>query len=104
MVAARCFKAFKHYGGFVPVFATVVPIINGLLSIGITHFFTIAPGNRLLVAILTSSASYIAVPAAMKQAAPEAAPGLYIPMALGLTFPFNITFGMPLCWMLIQCF
>ena len=104
MIAARRFKAFKHYGGFVSVFAIAVPIINGLLAIGITHFFAIAPGNRLLLAILASSASYIAVPAAMKQAAPEADPGLYIPMALGLTFPFNITFGMPLYWMLIQCF
>ena len=84
--------------------AIAVPIINGLLAIAITHFFTIAPGNRLLIAILASSASYIAVPAAMKQAAPDADPGLYIPMALGLTFPFNITFGMPLYWMLIQNF
>ena len=104
MVAARRFNAFKNYGGFVSVFAIAVPIINGLLAIAITHFFTIAPGNRLLIAILASSASYIAVPAAMKQAAPDADPGLYIPMALGLTFPFNITFGMPLYWMLIQNF
>ncbi len=102
MVAARRFKAFKNYGGFVSVFAIAVPIINGLLAIAVTHFFAIAPGNRLLIAILASSASYIAVPAAMKQAAPDADPGLYIPMALGLTFPFNITFGMPLYWILIQ--
>jgi uncharacterized protein len=102
MVAARRFKAFKNYGVFVTVFAVAVPVLNGVLSIVATHFFAIAPGNRLLIAILASSASYIAVPAAMKQAAPEADPGLYIPMALGLTFPFNITFGMPLYWMLIH--
>ena len=102
MVAARRFKAFKNYGIFVTVFAIAVPVLNGVLSIAATHFFAIAPGNRLLIAILASSASYIAVPAAMKQAAPEADPGLYIPMALGLTFPFNITFGMPLYWMLIH--
>jgi hypothetical protein len=102
MVAARRFKAFKNYGAFVTVFSIAVPIINGLLAIAITHFFAIAPGNRLLIAILASSASYIAVPAAMKQAAPDADPGLYIPMALGLTFPLNITLGMPLYWMLIQ--
>ena len=104
MVAARRFKAFKNYGGFVSVFAIVIPILNGFLAIAVTHFFAIAPGNRLLIAILASSASYIAVPAAMKQAAPDADPGLYIPMALGLTFPFNITFGMPLYWMLVQNF
>ncbi len=104
MVAARRFKAFKNYGLFVSIFAIVVPICNGLLAIAATHFFDIAPGNRLLLAILASSASYIAVPAAMKQAAPDADPGLYVPMALGVTFPFNITIGMPLYWILIQNF
>jgi hypothetical protein len=49
-----------------------------------------------MFAILAASASYIAVPASMRLAAPEADPGLYIPMALGMTFPFNITIGMPL--------
>jgi len=53
-------------------------------------------GNRLMFAVLAASASYIAVPAAMRLAAPKADPGLYIPMALGVTFPFNITFGMPI--------
>jgi len=104
MVATRRFKAFKNFGRFVSVFAIVVPLLNGIFAIGITHIFTIAPGNRLLLAILASSASYIAVPAAMKQAAPNADPGLYVPMALGLTFPFNITFGLPLYWTLIQIF
>jgi len=53
-------------------------------------------GNRFIFAILGASASYIAVPAAMKIAAPKANPGLYLPMALAVTFPFNITFGMPI--------
>jgi hypothetical protein len=52
--------------------------------------------NRFVFAVLAASASYIAVPAAMRLAAPKADPGLYIPMALGLTFPFNIAIGMPL--------
>ena len=103
MVAAKRFAAFRHYGWFVSLFSIIVPIVNGVFSIFITHFFAIAEGNRLLIAILASSASYIAVPAAMRQAAPKADPGLYIPMALGLTFPFNITFGMPLFWILIKC-
>ncbi len=49
-----------------------------------------------MFAILAASASYIAVPAAMRLAVPKADPGLYIPMALGVTFPLNITLGMPL--------
>jgi hypothetical protein len=62
------------------------------------------PGNRFMFAILAASASYIAVPAAMKIAAPKADPGLYIPMALGLTFPFNITVGIPLYYAIVQYF
>jgi uncharacterized protein len=104
MVAAKRFSAFRHYGWFVTLFAIVIPIFNGLCAIVITHYMSIHPGNRLLIAILAASASYIAVPAAMRQAAPKADPGLYIPMALGLTFPLNITLGLPLYWMVIQSF
>ena len=59
-------------------------------------------GNRFIFAILAASASYIAVPAAMRIVAPKADPGIYIPMALGLTFPFNITIGMPLFFQIIH--
>jgi hypothetical protein len=66
----------------------LVAVISGLITESV--------GNRLLFAILAASASYITVPAAMKIAAPKANPSLYIPMALAITFPFNITLGMPL--------
>lgn len=102
MVAARRFAAFRNYGLFVSLFALFIPVINGLIAVFITGFLPIEPGNRLLVATLASSASYIAVPAAMRQIAPKADPGLYIPMALGITFPFNISLGLPLFWMLIE--
>jgi hypothetical protein len=58
--------------------------------------------NRFVFAVLGASASYIAVPAAMKLAAPKADPGLYLPMALGVTFPFNLTIGMPLYFAVIS--
>lgn len=77
-------------------FPIVIPIVNGCLVAAMSGVLTTSPGNRLLFAILAASASYIAVPAAMKIAAPKANPSLYIPMALAITFPFNITFGMPL--------
>jgi len=102
ILAAKRFKAFRNYGWFVTLFALIIPPINGCLAVIVTHFFHIETGNRFLLAILVSSASYIAVPAAMRLAAPKADPGLYIPMALGVTFPFNITIGMPLYWGLIQ--
>lgn len=104
MLASKRFAAFRRYGWFVTLFAIFIPIINGLLSIAITHYMHIEPGNRLLVAILAASASYIAVPAAMRQAAPRSDPGLFIPMALGVTFPLNITLGLPLYWSVIQQF
>lgn len=102
MVAARRFGAFRNYGLFVSLFALFIPVINGVIAVFITSMLPIEPGNRLLVATLASSASYIAVPAAMRQIAPKADPGLYIPMALGITFPFNISLGLPLYWMLIE--
>lgn len=102
MVAARRFSAFRNYGIFASSFALIVPVLNGLLSIWISSCFQLEAGNRLLLASLVSSASYIAVPAAMRQIAPTADPGLYIPMALGVTFPFNIALGLPLYWYLIN--
>lgn len=104
MVAAKRFKAFRSYGWFVTLFGLLLPPINGTLAIFITSFFEMETGNRFLLAILAASASYIAVPAAMRLAAPKADPGLYIPMTLGVTFPFNITVGIPLYWWLANNF
>lgn len=102
MVAAKRFKAFRNYGWFATVFAIVMPLFNGVLAVLLTNFGPMSEGNRLMLAVLAASASYIAVPAAMRLAAPKADPGLYIPMALGVTFPFNISIGFPIYWLLIQ--
>ncbi len=101
IIAAGRFKAFRKYGLFVTLFALFIPAVNGCLTVLLTRFFDLEPGNRFMLAILAASASYIAVPAAMRLAAPKADPGLYIPMALGVTFPFNITIGIPLYWELV---
>lgn len=102
MVTARRFSAFLQYGWFVTLFAIVIPAINGSLVAYGSQFITAEVGDRFVFAVLAASASYIAVPAAMRIAAPKADPGLYVPMALGVTFPFNITMGMPLYYMIIQ--
>lgn len=101
MVTARRFSAFKKYGLFLSSFAILIPACNGCMIAYISGFVTHDVGNRFIFSILAASASYIAVPAAMKLAAPKADPGLYIPMALGLTFPFNISIGMPLYYAII---
>lgn len=102
MVTAKRFGAFRKYGWFVTAFAIVVPIVNGAAVAVISGLVTQDVGNRLMFAVLAASASYIAVPAAMRLAAPKADPGLYIPMALGVTFPFNITFGMPIYFAIVR--
>lgn len=102
MVTAKRFAAFKQYGWFVTLFALALPAINGCLVAYLSQYITADVGNRFIFSILAASASYIAVPAAMRLAAPKADPGLYLPMALGVTFPFNITIGMPLYFLLVN--
>ena len=102
MVTARRFSAFRKYGWFASAFAIIIPMINGCLVAALSGLFVQDIGNRFIFAVLAASASYIAVPAAMRLAAPKADPGLYIPMALGITFPFNITIGMPLYFLIVS--
>jgi len=102
MVTAKRFSAFKKYGWFATTFAIIVPLINGSAIALLSGLFIHDIGNRFIFAILAASASYIAVPAAMRLAAPKADPGLYIPMALGVTFPVNITIGMPLYYLIVN--
>jgi len=104
MVTAKRFSAFKKYGLFLSVFAILIPAFNGCVVALLSGMVTDDIGNRFIFAILAASASYIAVPAAMKLAVPKADPGLYIPMALGLTFPFNISLGMPLYYSIVTSF
>ena len=101
MVTAQRFSSFRKYGLAATLYGILFPSINGSLTALISHGITDNPGNRLIFSILAASASYIAVPAAMRLAAPKADPGLYIPMALGVTFPFNITVGIPLYYTII---
>lgn len=87
---------FFKSGWFTTLFAICIPIINGTLVAFLSSFITHDVGNRFIFAILAASASYIAVPAAMKIAVPKANAGIFLPMALAVTFPLNITLGMPL--------
>ena len=102
MVTAKRFNAFKESGIGVMLFALIIPLINGTVVAYTSQYITDAVANRFIFSILAASASYIAVPAAMRFAAPKADPGLYIPMALGFTFPLNITIGMPIYFYIIH--
>lgn len=96
ITSGRKLKAFFSFGWFPLVFAVLIPIINGSVIAVLSSFVTDDISNRFMFAILAASASYIAVPAAMKISVPEANPGLFLPMALAVTFPINITVGMPI--------
>ena len=99
--SGRKLKTFFAYGWFPIVFAIVFPLLNGILVALLSGLVTSDPANRFIFAVLAASASYIAVPAAMKISAPEANSGLFLPMALAITFPINITLGFPLYFSLI---
>lgn len=104
MTAARRMGAIRNYGWFVSILGIGIPLFNGCAVALLSHLITDDIANRLVLSVLAASASYIAVPAAMRIAVPKADPGLYIPLALGITFPLNITLGMPLYFLIVQSF
>lgn len=96
LVAARRIKDLQKTGAFLILFAILIPILNAGIGLSIAKFIGMAQGDALLFAVLCASASYIAVPAAMRLTVPEANPSLYVSTALAVTFPFNIIVGIPL--------
>lgn len=102
IVSGRKLEEFFKSGWSAAAFAVLMPLVNGCFTAWISGTITADTGNRLLLSVLAASASYIAVPAAMKIAVPKANPGLFLPMALAVTFPFNITVGLPLYLSIIQ--
>jgi hypothetical protein len=104
ITSGRRLNSFLSNGFFLPVFAIVVPLFNGCAVAFLSQWVTPDVSNRFILSILAASASYIAVPAAMKMAVPKANAGLFFPMTLAITFPLNITLGMPLYMWMVQRF
>ncbi len=77
-------------------FGIVMPLIGGALGAFAAYLVGLSPGGAALLTTLAASASYIAVPAAMRLALPEARPSIYLSLSLGITFPFNLTLGIPI--------
>jgi len=102
ITATKRIKAFSKGGLFLTGFGILVPVFNAVLALFLSAQLGIGAGNAFLLAILASSASYIAVPAALRLTVPQADPGYYIPMALAITFPFNIVVGIPVYYGLLQ--
>lgn len=102
ITSGKKLKAFFSFGMFPTAFASLIPLVNGSVIAVLSSFITDDVANRFIFAILAASASYIAVPAAMKISVPKANPGLFLPMALAVTFPVNITIGMPIYFLIVQ--
>ncbi len=97
MEAAKRLGEFRRVGLFLTGFGLVMPLIGAVFGLVTGHYLLeFTPGGTALVAVLAASASYIAVPSAMRLAIPEANPSFYLTLALGVTFPFNVIVGIPL--------
>lgn len=77
-------------------YAVIGPLVHASIALGFAFLLDLSPGNAALLMVLAASASYIAVPAVLRYAVPEANPCLYFGLSLGLTFPFNLIIGIPL--------
>ena len=98
LVAAMRVSAFRTYGPFLIAFAIIMPMVAAVLGTLTGWMLGLSVGGTMLLATLFASASYIAAPAAMRMAVPEANPALSIGASLGVTFPFNLIVGLPLYW------
>lgn len=97
LVAARRIGDFRQVGAVLAAFGIVMPLIGGIVGTFVGHsILGFSVGGTTLVAVLGASASYIAVPPAMRLAVPEANPSFYLTLSLGITFPFNVVVGIPL--------
>ncbi|NNU79167.1 sodium-dependent bicarbonate transport family permease [Halovulum dunhuangense] len=97
LVAGRGFRnASNELRPPVILFGLAMPLIGGTLALGCAALLGLSAGGAALLVTLAASSSYIAVPAAMRVALPEANPSIYLTLSLGVTFPFNLTVGIPI--------
>jgi len=110
IVAARRLKEFRQSQGIsqkgqmttMVGAAVILPLFNALLALGVAYLLGLGEGDALLFIVLAASASYIAVPAAMRLVLPQANPGSYLSMSLAITFPFNLLVGIPVYHALVR--
>jgi hypothetical protein len=96
LMAARNLPSRGAQTPWVFVYGIVAPVVHATLALGLSMLLRLPAGDAGLLMTLAASASYIAVPAVVRYAIPEAQPSVYFGMALGITFPINIVLGIPL--------
>mgnify|MGYP003640950597 CR=1 FL=1 len=104
MVAARRITDLKEAGWRLILVGCLLPVFHGVLGTFVGILVGMSPGGAAVLGAMAGSASYIAAPAAVRIALPKASPGIYLTLALGVTFPFNLAFGIPLLlWFASYC-
>jgi hypothetical protein len=96
LMAARNLPQVKGKSPVLVAYAIVGPIVHASMALGLAFLLNLPAGDGALLMVLAASASYIAVPAVLRYALPEANPSLYFGLSLGITFPLNIVFGIPI--------
>lgn len=102
LMAARNISGIRGKPPITLLYAIAAPLCHALLALALCKLIGLPLGNTILLMVLASSASYIAVPAVLRHALPEVNPALYMGMSLGITFPFNIILGIPLYAMIAK--
>jgi hypothetical protein len=93
-LAASRVGEFRHVGFRLGGFALVMPVLHGVVGVGTAYGLGMSQGGAVVLGTLAASASYIAAPAAVRLALPDANPGYYLTCSLAITFPFNIVLGL----------
>ncbi len=101
LLAGRRLGELRKSGPSLVIFALLYPIVFSFLGTAVSYLLGLQPGDALLMTVLVASASYIAVPAAMRISVPQANMSLLLPMSLGVTFTFNVTIGIPMYYSII---
>ena len=97
LIAGRGLRQAKGVVSFpMVIFGIAMPLVGSVIGLGFGMLIGVSLGGIVLMMVLAASASYIAVPAAMRVALPQANPAVYLTLSLGVTFPFNLTLGIPL--------
>jgi len=96
LVAARRLRDLRKVGAFLIGFGILMPIVHGVLGVVLGSWAGLSEGGSAVLGAMVASASYIAAPAAVRISIPEANPTYYLTASLGITFPFNLTLGIPL--------
>lgn len=102
MIAARRLRDLRAAGPFLIGFAVVMPVLHGLLGVTLGRLAGMSLGGCVVLGVLAASSSYIAAPAAVRIALPQANPSYYLTASIGITFPFNLAFGIPLYYAFAQ--